>query len=324
MRTTSNYSCLSARSGAATVPSIVSATTPPPIPPAYRSWLWALAACSFGLGLYWYDDWSAKINELILFWVFGGLELVIMGPGMAVLAYLLSEQFRLKDQRYRERLVQEREKRFRFLGRIAASMAHEIRNPLHNVHLLTDELRSHVAPGAGDLVDRINRNLERLDQANLLIYELAKPSRRIDVDGGPIDVPLLIDEVLKDEWRNVSPAVRLEHRRPSVPTLVIAPVPGLRIVLRNLLRNAIEATTAGPVAIDYHRTAGSIEVRIRNPGSVPDFLMMEEEDVESQKPNGMGIGVSIARHLAVLYGGRLEFTAEADHVVTHLHLIAGD
>lgn len=302
----------------------MSAPTPPPVPHVYRSWLIGIAACASGVGLYIYDDWSAKINEMILFWVFGGLEVLIMGPGMGVLAYMISEQFRLKDQRYRERLVQEREQRFRFLGRIAASMAHEIRNPLHNVHLLANELRTQVAPDAKDLLDRINRNLDRLDQANLLIYELAKPTGRIDVDSGPIDVPTVIEEVLSDETRNAKPSLRLEHRRPQVPLTAIARLTGLRIILRNLLRNAIEAAGDGAVEIDYRASAGSVEILIRNSGEFPQALMIEDEEMSSAKPNGMGIGVSIARHLTSLYGGKLVFSGDSTHVIAHLHLQAGD
>src|SRR5579862_2126976 len=100
-------SAMAGRIGAAT-PGERSAM-PRPLTYSPQSWLLALAAMSFGLGLYHFDNWYESMAESWIKTLLDDLEIAIMGPGMALLVLLVSENVRLKDQAHLRRLERERE-----------------------------------------------------------------------------------------------------------------------------------------------------------------------------------------------------------------------
>jgi signal transduction histidine kinase len=288
-------------------------------PSRLRSIIGACVALIVGLVIHYYEDWCEKYPVLNL--VLNDVEFVIMGPGMAVLTYLVLEQFRLKEKRYRERVEQERERRFQFLGRIAASMAHEVRNPLHNIHLLNDELRRQAPENCNELIACIKVDLTRLDQAIELIYELAKPPHKNGEEPiGTVDIVRLAHEVCDEVRNRHGSLVSLIHRVPELSLMVRGRAESLRIVLLNLFRNAVEAAGGGMVTVEYGVTGSEVNVRIENPGTLPREILSDEFDGISHKPGGLGVGVAIAKHLASFCGGRVEFEVTAHKVITRLYL----
>ncbi len=288
-----------------------------------RSWVLAVSSALLGLCLYFYDDWCEAIGVPVIQALLNDLEIVVMGPGLGLLAFLVSEQFRQRELRYRDHVAHEQESRFRFLGRIAASVAHEIRNPLHNVHLLCEELRTHIAPSGSNLVTRIQVNLDRLDQANLLIYELARPPCRVaDQQPECADAVASVRSALSDLELDGRPLDRVLHDPPAGPLRVVCRIQALRISLHNLLRNAVEATEGEPVQVSYQTTDRHVELVIRNRGSFdPATLDGQGDRVASVKPGGLGVGVAISRHLLALYGATLSFECASGTVSTRIRLL---
>jgi signal transduction histidine kinase len=287
---------------------------------APRSWIWAGVALALGLGLYWYDDWAESVEIPIAKTILNVLEIVVMGPAMSVLAFLASEALRAKDERYRRGLEHEREKRFRFLGRIAASMAHEVRNPLHNLHLVADEMRQRASGVDRDLLHSLTANLVRLDQATRLIYTLARPPERQQADEpSPISLTELLDEVVAEVERDARPPARLA-RGPAAPVIADGDREAVRIVLQNLVRNATEAAVGAPVNLVCREEPDSAVVEIRNPGTMAVEAMSDDPLSPSTKAGGLGVGIAIARHLTAALGGSLRFENRDGSVIATLAL----
>jgi signal transduction histidine kinase len=287
-----------------------------------RSWIWGAVTLLCGLGLYVYDDWCENLHiagffkELLEY-----LEITVMGPAMAALAFLASEQLYAKERMHAVTLERERDKRFHFLGRIAASMAHEVRNPLHNLHLLNNELRMRLSPENQELSDDIRGNLDRLDHATMLIYELARPQGNVQPQGlVAIDLfPLL--RAISDELQGKCPRpAQMSLLEPEVPVHATARLEGLRIILQNLVRNAIEAADGGMVEISLPVGASGARVMIRNSGELNSDLIEEATTLDSTKPGGLGVGLAISRYLARLYGGQIAISQTQGWVVTALDL----
>jgi signal transduction histidine kinase len=238
---------------------------------------------------------------------------------MALLVLLVSENVRLKDQAHLRRLERERESRFAMLGRIAASVAHEVRNPLHNLRLIDEELRAEAPPACKPLIDRVEANLARLDQAVALAYELARPNRKVDdSDIGELRLVELVEGSVKETARRTRRALAIDHRIPAAAVLVNAREAAMRIILDNLIRNAVEAAGPGTVTISYRRQEAGWLLTIANPGQLPAMQIGEGDLESSAKPDGLGVGLSIVRHLVRNLGATFHLGGDAGAVVAEL------
>ncbi len=272
-----------------------------------RSAAFAALAAGLGLGLYHFDNWYETLANAWVKVCLDYAEMALMGPGMGLLVWMLAERVRLRDDSHRRALRHEHEERFVMLGRIAASVAHEMRNPLQIMRLVAEELRATTHGTSADLLNRLDHSLARMDQTVMLAYELARPMRPAgDADGVAINLCALVDEVLAEIERRSGTPLRIDHVRPNVAPRVMARDHALRIVVSNLLRNALEAAAGQQVSIRYH-TDTAIQLVIRNPGQLPEELLASDDLVASSKPEGLGIGIAIARHLSSAIGGTITF-----------------
>jgi two-component system C4-dicarboxylate transport sensor histidine kinase DctB len=294
---------------------------PMTIPTVLRPWFAALFASCAGIGLYVYDDFCEAMEHSWLKSTLNALEVIAMGPGLGALAWVLVENARLNADAARRRLELERDRRFQMLGRIAASVAHEFRNPLHNLRLLVDEVR--VSGAEPRLLERVDGNIRRLDQTVHLVYELARPPRQPE-DAELEQVPLkaAVDSAVQEAARRAGRLLSVEHHPPPSDLPVRARPDALRIALDNLVRNAVEAAGDAGISIDYEENEREAVLVVRNPGSLPQEIA-EGASIASEKPHGLGVGLGIARHLVAQCGGRVDLAAADGTVTTRLTLPIG-
>lgn len=267
----------------------------------------AVFAGGCGLGLYHFDNWYETMTSAWVKVCLDYAEMTLMGPGMGLLVWMLVERVRLRDDSHRRALRHEHDERFVMLGRIAASVAHEMRNPLQIMRLVTEELRETVVHPDADLFNRLDHSLTRLDQTVMLAYELARPMRSNgNTDGVSVNLCTVVDEVVREIERRSGITLLIDHARPTVAPYVMAREHALRIILSNLLRNALEAAAGQLVTVRY-QSEPAIALLIDNPGCIPQELLAGEDLVPSSKPDGLGIGIAIARHLCDAMGGTITF-----------------
>jgi len=288
---------------------------------AARSWLAGIGGMIVGSTLFAID---VTVDQLHLgtdqfhFWI-ECIEFAIVGPGLGAVCLLLVERLRISRETAARRAAEEREQRFQVLGRMAAAVAHEVRNPLHTLRLVQDEL-CHDLPALGThpLRLEVERNLERIDRAVELVYQLARPSAD---DDAVID----LTTTLNDALTTLAGRATIETQIVPRQALVRASASGLRMVLDNLLRNAVEATAAsGTVTVALVASESGWLLTVINPGFLPAGVAagLPGDSVESQKTGGLGLGLAIARHLAGHAGGRLTLEQDGDRVIARLHLPA--
>jgi signal transduction histidine kinase len=199
------------------------------------------------------------------------------------------------------------------VGRIAAGMAHEVRNPLMAMKLLVQSAEGSRSAGLHGrdlavLEEEIDR-LERLVQAFLDFARPPRPEKR------PVEVrPVLEDAVALVAGRARQQGVRLHCQAPGVPVRVEADAGQLRQVLLNLLLNALDAVPSGGSVWAELDVAGvrdpagrraTIRVADDGPGLRPGMGEQVFEPFVSTKDKGLGLGLPICRRIVEAHQGAI-------------------
>ena len=195
------------------------------------------------------------------------------------------------------------------LGRLTASMAHEIRNPLSAVtqaaDLLGEEKRAEVQVR---LVRIINDNARRIER---MVREVLALGRREDIMPEAIDVTVFLGSLI-EEFSLRGPEERAVFAVDVEPgaTIVIDRA-HLHQILGNLLTNARRFSSGTPGAVRIEcRLPGSQRVVLHVTDDGPGIPEADQgkvfEPFFTTDPKGTGLGLYIARELAEANNARLE------------------
>jgi two-component system NtrC family sensor kinase len=195
------------------------------------------------------------------------------------------------------------------IGKMAAHVTHEIRNPLSsiglNIELLEEELAKASVPAeARALLVSITREVERLEHLSEEYLRVARlPSPRMEAD----DVATAVQEVVtfaRPEIDRAGCAVKLQVADPLPPALFDESQ--LRQALLNLLRNAREAMADGgtiDVRVAAEGMSVVIDVEDRGGGIAEDIRARVFDPFFSTKGEGTGLGLAITRQIIEAHGG---------------------
>ncbi len=221
-------------------------------------------------------------------------------PAMIDLCRLIEEKLRL------ERELAERE-RLALLGQMAASVSHNLRNPLSSmktvlqVQLENPNLPLDVRHDCALVVDEIDRMSAKLTQ----LLRFAKPS----VNGQRVAAVALARQTAALFGRDAERQnVRLELECPAAEVSVSASEEALSEVLSNLIVNAIEAQPGGGrVKVRLTPRAGHLELEVEDdgPGISSELRGKIFQPYFTTKATGTGLGLSIVARRVSEMGGTL-------------------
>lgn len=222
-------------------------------------------------------------------------------PGLVDLAQTIEEKVHL------ERELAERE-RLALLGQMAASVSHNLRNPLSSmktilqVQLENPDLPLDARHDCALVVEEVDRMSAKLTQ--LLKY--SKPpvnGQRVGVAAQARQMAALLGR--DAERRNI----RMEFDQPARELDASAPEEALSEILSNLLVNAIEAQPkGGRVRVSLRRRGEGAEIEIEDdgPGIAPDAQVKIFQPFFTTKATGTGLGLSIVARRTAELGGTVE------------------
>ena len=197
--------------------------------------------------------------------------------------------------------------------RFTADAAHELRTPLSAIVAQSD-----VARPARDTTER-DHALEQLAvgaRRDSHLLEQLLTLARLDPAGGLRLGPVRIDTLAAEVCADHGPAALEKHIAleldASTPATVGANDAMLRVLLRNLLDNALRYTPAGG-QVGVAVTPGETGVTLLVSDSGPGIPAAERENalrrfhrLAGQETEGSGLGLSIVARIAELHGARLE------------------
>jgi two-component system, NtrC family, sensor histidine kinase HydH len=244
-----------------------------------------------------FDAYALRWNEAAFPLV---LNLLAM-TAVTLLASYLAERLREADMRLLAANARaEQAERLAALGRLAAGLAHEIRNPLGAISASIELLRTgpNLAAEDRELCGIIEREATRMNNLIGDMMDLARPRTPVKE---PMDLATLAREVVTlaaTSGRGTDVIVRGEGP-PDVE--IIADGGQMRQVLWNLVRNAIQASSAGSeVMLRWSKqNSGSVVFAVHDHGVGIDPTTRERlfDAFFTTRSKGMGIGLAVVKRI---------------------------
>ena len=216
-----------------------------------------------------------------------------------------------EQERLRERLAA--------LGEMAAGLAHEIRNPLAGMEILTGLLRRRLAeqPEELALVNELAAEIRRVAETVTESLEFVRP---VALRDDPVDPVEVLEESLARARARVPFAGEVERDYPERLPALRADGERLEAVLTNLIVNALEAMEGGPAGAPRVRlglrvepggddeTAAELVFTVADSGpGIPEELRERVfYPFFTTKQRGSGVGLAHAQKVVAGHGGSLE------------------
>jgi signal transduction histidine kinase len=222
-------------------------------------------------------------------------------------------------------LLREAQNANRAKDEFLATLSHEIRTPLNAILGWIEVLRRKRVDEVTSVraMEAIHRNAKV--QADL-IEDMLDVSRiitgRLRLEFRLVEIETAIEAAL-DAVRPAAEAkgVRLECTVEPVGARISGDAHRLQQIVWNLLSNAVKFTPlGGHVRVSLHRDDLNLRLTVSDSGRGidPQFLpfvferFRQAEAATSRKYGGLGLGLSIARHLVELHGGTIEAASEGE------------
>jgi signal transduction histidine kinase len=196
------------------------------------------------------------------------------------------------------------------LGRVAAQVAHEVRNPLAGLLLYSEHLKSKIdgklPNGDVQLIDKIIGTINNLTATTEQILNFARPvtlaPRRVDLN----EVARDVIELLSTEISAHSIETELKLDNSSVSGMLDEP--SIRATTLNLVLNAVQAMPAGGhLTISTSNSSDKLLMVISDTGSgmSPDQIKQIFEPFSTTKSRGLGLGMPYAQKVIQQHGGEI-------------------
>jgi signal transduction histidine kinase len=206
----------------------------------------------------------------------------------------------LLDERERRRAAE----RLALLGRMATSLAHEVRNPVSAIRLHAQLLDGAPPEDAAASAKLIESEAARIESLVSQWMRYAKPG---PVVMNAIDMPALVSESIAIMLPQAAHANVTLHAEIAAPWTLQGDRARLLQVLTNLLLNAIQAMPKGG-RVTVRVRPGCLEVADEGPGFSAAAIAKLGEPFFSEKEGGMGLGLAVSKEIVATHGGQMQVT----------------
>ena len=201
------------------------------------------------------------------------------------------------------------------LGRVAAQVAHEVKNPLAGLKLYALHLKSKIelglAPSETTLVDKIVDTIDHLSETVERVLDFAHP---IGQARHPVDLNRLVDDaihMLESQIRANNIVLKTDLCQTG--SVGMLDEPSIRSALVNLILNAIQSMPGGgDLGISTFRQDRWIQLIVSDTGCGIDEERLETvfEPFNSTKSRGLGLGLPYSKKVIDEHGGRISVESQ--------------
>jgi signal transduction histidine kinase len=188
------------------------------------------------------------------------------------------------------------------IGRVAAGVAHEIRNPIAAMRLKAENALLADAPRQAEALSMILGQIDRLDRLlkRLLSLTDRDPPRRQSTSVRSLIESCALEHAEQGFGKGIRIATNVRANTASLDTEQI------RRALDNLVLNAIEAAPAhSEILLGAHIEGDTLHLSVHDAGAGPPAEIRDHlfEPFVTGRPDGTGLGLSLVREIANAHGG---------------------
>ncbi|HEY4206044.1 MAG TPA: ATP-binding protein [Puia sp.] len=221
----------------------------------------------------------------------------------------LKQQITELDQANKALIQMRSIEKFAATGRIARTIAHEVRNPLTNINLAVDHLRADIDGSSqyGVMLDLISRNSVRINQ---LITDLLNSTKFTELVYKKTSVNLLLDETMELAMDRIAlhNITVIKYYGDDICDIAVD-VERIKIAFLNLIVNAIEAMEPGMGILQLRTGSGDnkciITITDNGPGIDMDAQSRIFEPYFTTKTKGTGLGLTNTQNIILNHNGHI-------------------
>jgi len=234
----------------------------------------------------------------------------------------------ITERRQAEKELQRSEKRLSDIGVLAATVAHELRNPLAVIGMAAANIKRKAGnPSLDEHLYNIEKKVQESGQIinNLLSYASLRPPHYEDVC-----VNEMISECVRS-LRQLYPRKNISIKQELALTKQVsieADALQMKEILSNILNNSYDAVPeqGGRIEIKTVGKGEYIEIRVKDNGKgvAEEYLEKIFDPFFTTKAKGTGLGLSVCKQIIDMHGGTIQVESKPDQgTVIHITLPKG-
>jgi len=205
------------------------------------------------------------------------------------------------------------QERIAALGRAAAQVAHEVKNPLAGLLLYSTHLKSKAGNFSESQTYLVDKIIETINHLNSRVEQILGFARPVNLNLHPGNLNQIINdilELLRPQLTENKVEVRLSTG--EQPAYAMLDEASIRGALMNLVKNAIEAMPQGgtlSIALDRSDETVRLEITDTGPGIDDEEAKKIFEPFYTTKQQGLGLGMPYAKRIIDQHGGTISLNS---------------
>lgn len=257
-------------------------------------------------------------KEFVIFISF----LILFGALSSWLLYRIQRQRMLQAREFERRLARQHEDAA--LGRAAATITHELRNPLNAIGMGLQRLQIETSDLDEDHKKLLQSMRSAVNRSNVIITRLRESIHSLEIDSERVDLVELVTQALTLYQVHCDAQQITVEFTHDAEVFVNGDRTLLEQLFENLVKNSVEAQAQGgflKINIALSKKKGMCQIELTNGGFV---LNRKEskllfEPYFTSKSKGTGLGLVISNKIVLAHGGQLDW--EADYTMKSIQFI---